>query len=65
MTSTEPSHSLWFVDQLKINVTGYAASSQWLKEQAGNRFTDFQKVEVPQAELGAVACSRTSVYQQH
>ena len=66
-TSTEPPHSLWSSlwsnQQLKIYLKEKEIPVSGRKNELVKRVPNFQEVEALQAELGAVACSRTSVYQ--
>ena len=62
-TSTEPPHSLWSAQRLKIFLKEKELPVSGRKSELVRRFGDFQEVEALQVELGAVACSRTSVYQ--
>ena len=62
-TSTEPLHSLWSAQRLKIFLKEKELPVSGRKSELVRRFADFQEVEALQAELGAVACSRRSVYQ--
>jgi len=61
--STEPPHSLLSVQRLKIHLKEKELPVSGQKSKLVRRVADFQEVEVLQADLGAVACSRTSVYQ--
>ena len=62
-TSTEPPHSLWSAQRLKIFLREKELPVSGRKSELVRRVAYFQEVEALQAELGAVACSRTSVYQ--
>ena len=62
-TSTEPPHSLCPAQRLKIFLKEKELPVSGRKSELVRRFADFQEVEALQAELGAVSCSRTSVYQ--
>ena len=62
-TSTEPPHSLWSAQRIKIFLKEKELSVSGRKSELVRRFADFQEAEALQAELGAVACSSTSVYQ--
>ena len=51
--------------EVKLYLKEEGFSSQWSKDWAGEESVDFQEFEVLQEEVGAVACSKMSVYQHH
>ena len=59
--STEPSSSLWTVEQLKIYLKEKELPVSGQKNELVKRVVDFQEVEALQAELGAVVFQNLSV----